>query len=147
MQKTWENNYKGSNVTERNECSSDECILFVDGLRFDCAKQLIKMLNSRGYSLDEKVRWAALPSVTGTGKPAVAPLSSDSNRVAEEPDGYNFEPMTSYQLRKGIEENGYQILDKNFISGNSSVVQKAWMEFGDIDHEGARPGLEIGKTP
>lgn len=47
--------------------------------------------------------WAPLPSVTATGKPAVAPLL-DSNRVAEEPAGYNFEPITAYLFRKTIEE-------------------------------------------
>jgi hypothetical protein len=49
-----------------------DCILFVDGLRFVAAKRVVDMLEKNGCTITENRRWAALPSVTGTGKPAVA---------------------------------------------------------------------------
>jgi hypothetical protein len=107
---------------------------------------LAKALEDAGCLVEETPRWAALPSVTGTGKPAVAPIDRMSDRVQEEPEGFNFEPMSSYQLRKAIEENGYQILDKNFsCSFVPFVDQKIWCEFGDIDHEGHDRGWKLAK--
>jgi len=141
LQKIWELNHRW---TQTN--TDEQCILFVDGLRFDCAKRLADELEKKGCSVEEKAVWAALPSVTGTGKAAVAPINKKSDRVQEEPDGYNFEPMTSYQLRKVIEENGYSITEKNIcVYPGSSVVQKLWVEFGDIDHEGHDRGWKLAK--
>lgn len=121
--------------------SSSECILFVDGLRFDIGKRLVDMLEKADCSVVENLFWVPLPSVTGTGKPAVAPLFG-SNRVAEEPAGYNYEPITAYLLRKTIEENGWKILER---SDNGDGQGNAWCEFGDIDHEGHDRGWKIAK--
>ena len=51
-----------------------ECTLFVDGLRYDLAKHLSETLGKKGYKVSGKTSWAALPSVTATGKPAVSPI-------------------------------------------------------------------------
>ncbi|MGI5922599.1 MAG: BREX-1 system phosphatase PglZ type B [Lentisphaeria bacterium] len=128
-----------------NDCAAGECILFVDGLRFDCAKRLADELAKRGFQLEETTAWAALPSVTGTGKAAVAPINTSSDRV-QEPDGYNFELMAAYHLRKAIEENGYVVLDKKSpCPPPASVKQRAWDEFGDIDHEGHERGWKLAR--
>ncbi|SDW36898.1 BREX-1 system phosphatase PglZ type B [Nitrosomonas communis] len=124
-------------VTARN----GECILFVDGLRFDTGKRLADILEHAGFDVIEKPVWTALPSVTGTGKPAVAPIS-DNDRIQEKAEGYNFELLNVYQLRKAIQENGFQILLKNDSGDNSG---KAWCEFGDIDHEGHDRGWKLAK--
>ncbi|MBM9537890.1 BREX-1 system phosphatase PglZ type B [Desulfobulbus alkaliphilus] len=139
LQKIW--------VHQKHERRENEnCILFVDGLRFDCAKRLGESLEAAGCEVEESVAWAALPSVTGTCKPAVAPLDCQSHRVAEEPAGFNFEPMSAYQLSKAIEENGYYIPDKKLsCSFVSFVDKKIWLEFGDIDHEGHDRGWKLAK--
>jgi len=121
--------------------SSSECLLFVDGLRFDIGKRLVDMLEKADCSVVENLFWVPLPSVTATGKPAVAPLFG-TNRVAEEPAGYNYEPITAYLLRKTIEENGWKILER---SDNGDGQGNAWCEFGDIDHEGHDRGWKIAK--
>lgn len=145
LQLIWENG--GVNpAAANNGCAAGECILFVDGLRFDCARRLADALAKRGFQLEESTAWAALPSVTGTGKAAVAPINTSSDRVQEEPDGYNFELMPAYHLRKTIEENGYIVLDKNSpCPAPSSGKQKAWAEFGDIDHEGHDRGWKLAR--
>jgi len=121
--------------------SSSECVLFVDGLRFDVGKRLAAMLEKVDCTVSEKLFWVPLPSVTATGKPAVAPLFG-GNRVEEEPSGYNFEPITSYLLRKTIEENGWKILER---ADNGNGQGNAWCEFGDIDHEGHDRGWKMAK--
>jgi hypothetical protein len=51
-----------------------ECVLFVDGLRFDAARRLAALLEARGCDIAETVNWTSLPSVTATGKAAVSPV-------------------------------------------------------------------------
>lgn len=146
LQKIWQGNHDWTRTHPNNECEDNECIFFVDGLRFDGTKRLMDMLEKKGFEVEETARWAALPSVTGTGKPAVAPFNPRSDRVAEDPPGFNFELMSLYQLRKAIEENGYQLLDKTTrVDSSSCVMQKSWIEFGDIDHEGHDRGWKLAK--
>ena len=68
--------YPGTIVSSRKiqSAADGECILFVDGLRYDLAQQLSELLSKRGYKVAGKNSWAALPSVTATGKPAVSPV-------------------------------------------------------------------------
>jgi hypothetical protein len=127
--------------------SNGECVLFVDGLRFDAGKRLVKLLKDRGYQTDEKATWAPLPTVTSTGKPAVTPVQ---DKICGKDAANNFEPcvaessqpLKSYQLKKLITDAGWQILDtqlKGDINGN------AWYEFGDIDREGHERGFKLAK--
>ena len=141
LQKIWE--LQPGETQAQTEAT---CLVFVDGLRFDCAKRLAAALEEAGCAVEESVRWAALPSVTGTGKPAVAPLPVKPDQVGEEPAGYNFELVTAYHLRKAIEENGYTVPEKNIRTcPTPATAARLWMEFGDIDHEGHDRGWKLAK--
>ncbi|MCK5793520.1 MAG: hypothetical protein KAH12_02355, partial [Anaerolineales bacterium] len=126
--------------------TSPECVLFVDGLRFDCARQLTTLLEKVGLTVTETEKWAALPSVTGTGKPAVAPLIR-KNTIAEEPEPYNFSPLTSHQFKKALENNGWTILSKktSIPAVNSIDPAQIWVETGDLDHEGHDRGWKLAR--
>lgn len=141
--------YPGANksASRSRSCSSLEdgaCILFVDGLRFDLAQRLKEMLANRGCQVEEIVNWAALPTVTATGKPAVAPIKE---RIGGEM-GSSFEPciaesgqsLNGYYLKKLLKESGWDILDA-FYKGNGKG--NAWCEFGDIDKEGHSKGGKL----
>ncbi|MFZ5766272.1 MAG: BREX-1 system phosphatase PglZ type B [Thermodesulfobacteriota bacterium] len=118
-----------------------ECLLFVDGLRFDVGKRLALMLEMADFSVEENLFWVPLPSVTATGKPAVAPLFN-SSQTAEETAGYDYEPITAYLFRKTLEEKGWKILQR---SDDGDGQGNAWCEFGDIDHEGHDRGWKLAK--
>lgn len=126
--------------------ATSECIVFVDGLRFDCARRLSLLLEQAGLSIEETEKWAALPSVTGTCKPAVAPLIKE-NSIAEEPEPYNFEPLSSYQFKKALEQNGWTILNKKSHSPEVSSIDppRLWVECGDLDHEGHDRGWKLAR--
>ena len=144
LQKTW----AGDRERKRMDVNDDEntCVLFVDGLRLDCAMRLTEMLEGVGCTVATQEYWAALPSVTGTGKPAVAPIDRNSHRLAEEPDGYNFEIMSSHHLHKAIEENGYDLLPGNIqVHSRPLTVQKSWSEAGNIDQEGHARGWKLAR--
>jgi hypothetical protein len=146
LQKGWVQGRTRKGEREAPDKGEVQCILFVDGLRFDCAKRLAEMLERDGLQVAEKPAWAALPTVTGTGKPAVAPIHSVSG-IAEEPEPFNFEPITPYQFKKLLADNGWTVLEKNHPcpSPSSEVLPKLWVEFGDIDHEGHDRGWKLAK--
>ena len=125
-----------------------ECILFVDGLRFDAAKRLVKMLNDHDYQIEETLTWAALPSVTATGKPAVTPVR---DKIYGNDTSIDFEPSIAesgqslkggYHLKKLLRDADWEILDSSSIG---DVNGNSWCEFGNIDHEGHERGWELAK--
>jgi hypothetical protein len=139
--------YDHSKKGETVEYDEGECILFVDGLRFDTAKRLAKLLKDDGYQIEEKPAWAPIPTVTSTGKPAVTPVH---DKINGKDAANNFEPcvvesgqsLKGYQLKKLLTEAVWQILDTKL---NCNANGKAWCEFGDIDREGHERGWKLAK--
>ena len=125
-----------------------ECILFVDGLRFDMGKRLVDMLEHRGFEIREDPTWAALPSVTATGKAAVTPVK---DKMRGQDNSADFDPNVAetgqslkggYHLKKLLTEGGWTILGR---LDNGDGQGHAWCEFGDIDHEGHDRGWKLAK--
>ena len=58
-----------------------QVILFADGLRYDVAQRLAATLEERNLRCSQTKRWAALPSVTATAKPAIAPVANEFQGV------------------------------------------------------------------
>lgn len=125
-----------------------ECVLFVDGLRFDLAKRLSEKLAARNLSVEETSVWAALPSVTATGKPAVTPVA---HLIAGQEVNADFEPCViatgqslkgGYYLQKLLGEAGWQLPEK---SGELFPKGPVWCESGNIDHEGHEHGCKLAK--
>jgi hypothetical protein len=133
---------KGTIDTVIPAMQDGDCFLFVDGLRFDAGEKLRQLLEQQGMDVTVTPRWSALPSVTGTAKPAVAPLNFNSERISEESQGYNFEILTQYHLHKVLEENGVRVIPKNETGDGSGI---SWCEFGNIDHEGHDRGWRLAR--
>ena len=97
------------------EAEEGTCLLFVDGLRYELAHVLAEQLEGRGFVTDLRYRWAALPTLTATGKPAATPVAAD---VTGAELGADFTPAfeatgrraDAEALRTAIEERGYQVL-------------------------------------
>ena len=128
--------------------SAGDCVLFVDGLRFDAAKRLVESLEARGFEISEEPTWTALPSVTATGKPAVTPVR---DRIRGEDGSADFEPSVTdsgqslkggYHLKKLLKDAGWSILKR---SADGDGHGMAWCEYGDIDHEGHDRGWKLAK--
>ncbi|MDP2203749.1 MAG: BREX-1 system phosphatase PglZ type B [Methylicorpusculum sp.] len=142
--------YPGGNINVTNDMTYPEgqCVIFVDGLRYDTAKRLVGMLANRGLDVNEKAIWTALPSVTATGKAAVSPVK---NKIIGEDCNSDFEPCVAttgqslkggYHLKKLLLDSGWRILER---SDNGDGQGNAWCEFGDIDHEGHDRGWKLAK--
>lgn len=125
-----------------------ECVLFVDGLRFDAAKRLSGTLEMRGCQVAEATVWTPLPSVTATGKPAASPVRT---KIKGTDDCDDFEPSVGatgqslkggYHLKKLLNDNHWKVLDR---TENGDGQGNAWCEFGDIDSEGHVRGWKLAK--
>ncbi|WP_448674471.1 BREX-1 system phosphatase PglZ type B [Pseudoxanthomonas mexicana] len=125
--------------------ATDQCVMFVDGLRFDLSRRLSERLAGLGLEVAEHPTWVALPSVTATGKPAVSPVA---DKVEGQPGADDFVPgiaatgatLGTQQLRRVLTEAGWQVLTGNDVGTPGG---QAWCEFGDIDQEGHARGWKL----
>jgi len=123
------------------EAGDDVCLLFVDGLRFDLGQRLAERLEGRGCRTAVGHRWAAIPTVTATAKPAVTPVAPE---IAGDALGEDFAPRiektgkvaNASNLRSAMEEMGYQILGAGSFDAPLSNPARGWLEAGDIDELG-----------
>ena len=128
----------------------DGCLLFVDGLRFDLAQRLAERLEGRGFRVDLGWRWAALPTVTGTGKPAVTPVAQE---IEGDALGLTFgarmkvdgKPADAPALRAALETAGYQILGGEGADAPRSHPARGWLETGAFDTLGHQRGAQFAR--
>lgn len=137
---TEEQGYPGGTIAHAPaiEPTPGECILFVDGLRFDAAKRLVKMLELAGLTVTEDMAWAALPSITSTAKPAVSPVrhairGDHANTEFVPQVGQTGQSLTTYHFRRLLSEAGWQVPGS---SEHGDCEGSAWFEFGNIDEAG-----------
>ena len=128
-----------------------ECLLFVDGLRFDVAQRLLARAHERQLATTEGYRWSPVPSVTPTAKPAVTPAAG---MVLGEAAGEYFcpvivepspltplpsdgrggpKPVTADRLREAIAGKGYQVLHGLDAGQPQAENARGWSECGEFD--------------
>ena len=120
-------------------------VLFADGLRLDVGHLLRDKLTDRGRDVNVATGWAALPTVTATGKPAVSPIAGFLKGLAPDED---FSPnvadtgqtLNQDRLRKLLASASYQWLASS-ESGDPSG--RAWTEDGALDHLGHASPTDI----
>ena len=113
-------------------------ILFADGLRFDVSRRLVARMHEEGLEPSLSWRWAALPSVTATAKPAVSPVA---NAVAGTLPGDGFSPvtadggrpLTTDRFRKLLASAGYEVLPPGETGDPAGL---GWTEDGSLDKLG-----------
>ena len=125
-------------VMEDLHVDSGGLILFVDGLRFDVSQRLAEFMRKKNWSVNVATRWAGLPTVTATSKPAVSPVA---DRIEGRSLGEDFlpvtaaggQPLTTDRFRKLLASAGYRYLGSD-ETGESS--ERAWTESGEFDRLG-----------
>ena len=113
-------------------------VVFADGLRFDVAQRLASRMRDKGWTVTLSTRWAGLPTVTATAKPAVSPVSKDIKGVSL---GENFlpvtaageQPLTTDRFRKLLASSGYQYIDAD---ETGDPAGRGWTENGEFDKLG-----------
>jgi len=117
-----------------------EVLLFADGLRYDVARQLQKELEVMGITGNLTTRWAGLPTVTATAKPAITPLIGEiqGQALPEDfaPAFRSGKPTSAAELRKALTAQGYTGLGDDEFNIPSGPEARGWLEIGDLDHRG-----------
>jgi len=127
-----------SDVDETVEAAEAQCICFADGLRYDLGVRLVERLERQGCVATLRRRWAALPTVTATAKPAVTPVAGN---IEGGELGEGFEPILAATgnparapaLRKAMEDRGYQVLGGDTLEVPLTEDARGWVETGEID--------------
>jgi hypothetical protein len=119
-------------------------LLFADALRYDVGQRLARRLRYYGFEVDASWHWSALPSVTPTAKPAVAPLagalslaSTGTDFVPDLDDG---RALTIDRFRARLEERGVQVLRD---ADTGTPTGRAWTEIGTLDTQGHSEGWKL----
>ena len=113
-------------------------VLFADGLRFDVSQRLASRMRDKGWNVTLSMRWAGLPTVTATAKPAVSPVSKNIKGVSL---GEEFLPvtadgeqsLTTDRFRKLLASSGYQYLGAD---ETGDPAGRGWTENGELDKLG-----------
>jgi hypothetical protein len=114
------------------------CILFADGLRWDVAQRVAERARARGWTLKEGWRWAPLPTVTATAKPAASPVAALVSGAATETEfgtcvADGGQALTPDRFRKLLATKGVEYLARPETGDPSGM---AWTEIGDLDTKG-----------
>jgi len=118
-----------------------ECILFADGLRFDIGQRLAVTARERRMEVSTSWRWAALPTVTATAKPAASPVVAKLRGGRLEAD---FCPETTDsgqrlntdRFRKLLATEGLQVLGSAESGEARAKDARGWTEYGEFDKLG-----------
>jgi len=118
-----------------------DCILFADGLRFDIGQRLAVMANERCLEVSTGWRWAGMPTVTATAKPAVSPVAEKlrGNRLEGDFCPHVAEagvPLTIDRFRKLLAAAGFQVLGPAETGNPQAENARAWTEYGEFDKLG-----------
>lgn len=118
-----------------------ECILFADGLRFDIGQRLAAIVGERQLEVSIGWRWAALPTVTATAKPAVSPIAGRLRggrlgadfcpETADAGDGLNID-----RFRRLLSAEGFQVLGAAESGDARATNARGWTEYGEFDQLG-----------
>ncbi len=127
------------------------CVLFVDGLRYDLGRLLAELLENAGCTVSVQSRWAALPTVTATAKPAVAPIA---NEIVGGAFDATFAPrfMSSEKavdaagLRSAIAAKGGQIIGNGDLLLPLQADSAGWRETGELDTLGHKLGARLARV-
>ena len=126
------------------------CLLFADGLRYDVGRRLAEKLESRGCRVQVDRRWAALPTVTATAKPAVTPLAG---RIVGGHLPEDFTPSLgaggkladALGIRGALRDLKYQILGTELGDWPASDEARGWMETCQLDKRGHDLGEDLAR--
>jgi hypothetical protein len=120
------------------------CLLFVDALRFDVARRLADRCAAQGLIASLAWRFAALPPVTPTAKPAVSPVANRLSGAGQKEfapktlDGGSVVTVTV--LRTLLTNADYQVLAAHELGDPAG---RGWSEIGAFDRYGHEHGWKL----
>ncbi len=129
--------YDGQGM-EDVQVESGGMIQFADGLRLDVSQGLAERMRAKGWSVMMSTRWAGLPTVTATAKPAVSPVAEDIKGLSLGEDflpatADTEQPLTTDRFRKLLSAAGYQYVG---VDETGDPSGRGWTENEELDKLG-----------
>lgn len=118
------------------------CWLFTDGLRFDVAQLLHRVLQEGGLEASLDWQFSALPGVTSTAKPAVSPVAAQLSAGPEFGSTYRGSKVTVEVLRRALREPDFAVLQGGDLGDPEGA---AWTEAGNFDRLGHSLAWQLSK--
>jgi hypothetical protein len=128
--------------------TSNACIAFTDGLRFDIATLLQERLETAGYKVRLTHRVSPLPTVTATAKPYASPVFDACRADGVREDftpylGAGTQPVTASRLRDELARRGLTVLDAGDTDLALDTKGGGWTEIGQLDELGHALGSKL----
>ncbi|BBE21858.1 hypothetical protein MN0502_07410 [Arthrobacter sp. MN05-02] len=117
-----------------------DCVVFVDGLRYDVAESVRRALAERGADADIRTKFAAFPTLTSSGKPAVAPIASKLAGGTELTPSAEGRAVDAGVLRSLLGKASVQVLQRDEVGDPKGY---GWTETGDLDATGHKLELKL----
>lgn len=117
-------------------------IVFIDALRMDLAKELVRQLTAEGITAKLTWCWSGFPTVTATCKPLVSPVGallageSATDMLPLTPDG-----------KAAVKANLFKLMNnQGWATAAATPGQKLWSETGRFDEEGHARGAKLAES-
>lgn len=124
-------------TNQRATEESESYVLFVDAFRYELAEEFCEKLSKLKYKVTLTNGWSAIPSLTPTAKPNVAPLAtmvSVNSEIKEfRPQLESGKDLLTPEFRKALKSVNFNHI-VNAIDINPA--ENSWEEIGDIDTKG-----------
>lgn len=133
-------------TTQKALPETETFVLFVDAFRYELAEEFVGHLVSQKYKVSLQSGWSAIPSLTPTAKPNVAPfateVSEQSSIMEFRPQMKNGKDLLTAVFRDALKRADYQLVTTaEDIAGEG----KYWQEIGDIDAKGHEEQADMVK--
>lgn len=120
--------------------TAGECAVFVDGLRFDVGQRLKDEVEHAGLDVELRSRIASIPSLTSSGKPAVAALDDRPASGSDFTPRLNGKSLDAGNLRAAMTARGVQSLASTDVG---DPTKRGWTETADLDALGHKVGIKL----
>ncbi len=124
-------------TNQRATEETESFVLFVDAFRYELAEEFCKKLTKLKYKITLTNGWSAIPSLTPTAKPNIAPIAtmvSVNSEIKEfRPQLETGKDLLTPEFRKALKTVDFNHIVK---SNDINPAENSWEEIGDIDTKG-----------
>ena len=134
-------------TSQKANKETENYVLFVDAFRYELAKEFCERLSKLKYKIELKNSWSAIPSLTPTAKPNVAPIAtlvSTKSQITEfRPQLETGKDLQTNEFRKALKEVNFNHIVK---ASDINPDELSWEEIGDIDTKGHNEQADMVKS-
>ena len=134
-------------TSQKARKETENYVLFVDAFRYELAQEFCERLTKLKYKIKLENSWSAIPSLTPTAKPNVAPIATmvaTNSQITEfRPQLETGKDLQTNEFRKALKEANFNHIVK---ASDINPDENSWEEIGDIDTKGHEEQADMVKS-